>query len=191
VGQAVRETSPAPLQTESTQPVRSAALRFRLGTPTDFAQCEELLPPGFRASRAVRRELSGCWSKLLAEESRTFAIIEDLERAYPAGIEGFGLSVFVSDRFMAEFCGAPQPYLAAIFYERLLAGEDIVLSPEQLARANATTGINVLVLHFGLRNHNLFRCAYDAGPGRRKRIIFLLSQWLPDRCGDQRSFWRT
>ena len=132
-----------------------AALRFRLGAPTDLVHCAELLPPGFRAPGPVQRHLIELWGRLLAGEARTFPIFEDLERAYPASIEGFGLSVFVSDRFLAEFCASPQPYVSALLYERMLAGDDVVLTPEQLVRANATTGINVLSLHFGLRNHDL------------------------------------
>jgi len=137
------------------QLVGSAPLHFRLGAPADLERCAELLPPGFRAPAPVQRDLTRLWARILAGEARAFAVIEDLEMPHPAGIEGFGLSVFVSDAFVDEFCASPQPQLSALFYERLLADEAVVLTPEHVAAANATTGINILVLHFGLRHHDL------------------------------------
>lgn len=134
---------------------RPVALRFRLGTPADFARCVELLPPGFRAEGSIRQRLIDLWGQLLAGEARTFAVIEDLERRREASIAGFGLSVFVSDRFVDEFWASPRPYISALFYERMLAGGDVGLSPEQLTDANASGGINVLGLHFGMSNHDL------------------------------------
>src|SRR6266567_2355319 len=133
----------------------SAAFRFRLGAAADLPHCVELLPAGFRADSLIRRRIIDLWTRLLASEARTFTVIEDLEQVHPASIEGFGLSVFATDRFVDEFCASPRPYLAAIVYERLLAGDNVVLTPEELLTTNATSGLNVISMHFGLRNENL------------------------------------
>jgi len=133
----------------------SAALRFRPAVPADLNRCAELLPAGFRASAAVRRRLIAIWQDILASEARTFTIVEDLERPRPMNIEGFGISVFVRESFLQEFWTSPRPYLAAAFYERMLAGDDPMLTGAELADINATTGLNVLVLHFGLSNEDL------------------------------------
>jgi len=132
-----------------------AAFRFRVATPADLPHCVELVPAGFRASTTIRDRLVHLWERLLAAEAMTFAIIEDLQRGHPASIEAFGLSVFVTDRFVEEFCSSPRPYLPAIVYERMLAGENVVLSAQELLKANTTTGINIVVLHAGLRNEDL------------------------------------
>jgi hypothetical protein len=95
------------------------------------------------------------WEGLLSAEARTFAIVEDLEGTHPDNIEAFGLSVFVADRFVEEFVASPRPYLSALIYERVLAGENIVLTAQQLREANASSGINIATLHFGLRNEDL------------------------------------
>jgi DNA-binding CsgD family transcriptional regulator len=134
---------------------RSAALRFRLASRADLPYCVKLLPAGFRASSRVRRHLVDLWGRLLALEARSFTVVEDLERPYPANMEGFRLSVFVTDRFFSQFCASPRPYLSALSYERMLAGEDLVLSAKQLRTANSTTGLNLIVLHLGLRNEDL------------------------------------
>ena len=131
------------------------AFRVRSGTQADLPYCVELLPAGFRVQVAVRERLVDLWAGLLASEARAFAVVEDLERVFPENIEGFGLSVFVNDRFVEEIRAKPRPQVAALLYERLLEGKQVVLTARELAASNATTGINILSLHFGLRNHDL------------------------------------
>lgn len=147
------------LLTRSEAPVQhaaaSAALRFRIARREDLPHCVELLPKGFRASDTVRRQLVHLWGKFLAAEGRTFTVIEDLERPHPESIEAFGLSLFVSDRFFEEFCAAPRPYLPALCYERMLAGDDILLTEEQIRAANSAGGLSIVNLDFGLRNSDL------------------------------------
>jgi hypothetical protein len=143
------------MKTKPADAPRSAAFRFRIGTRADLPHCAKLLPAGFRASSAIRHRLIDLWDQLLTADAKTFTVIEDLEQKHPANIEAFGLSVFVTDRFAEEFCAAPRPHLPAIVYERMLAGDNVVLTPQELLRANTTTGINIAVLHFGLRNEDL------------------------------------
>jgi len=133
----------------------SAALRFRIGTRADLPHCAKLLPAAFRTSPAVREKWVSLWERLLTVEAQTFVVVEDLEKKHPANIEAFGMSAFVTDRFAEEFCASPAPYRPALLYERMLAGEDVVLSAQELLRANTTTGINIVVLHFGMRNEDL------------------------------------
>jgi DNA-binding CsgD family transcriptional regulator len=131
------------------------AFRFRLANPRDLPHCVALLPPGFKLAPSLRRRLPEIWAGLLASEARTFPIIDDLEVDHPANIEGFGLSVFVTDAFAEELIGTPRAYASAVFYERLIAGDKVLLTREELQAAHLTAGINVLGLHFGLRNHDL------------------------------------
>jgi len=134
---------------------RPGAFRFRLPHPRDLPHCVALLPPGCRLADTVRRRLPEIWASLLASEARVFPIIDDIERDHPANIEGFGLSVFVTDAFAEELIGTPLVYAPARFYERLLAGDKVLLTREELHVAHLTAGINSLALHFGLRNHDL------------------------------------
>jgi DNA-binding CsgD family transcriptional regulator len=115
-----------------------------------------MVPHGFRANARIRERLPDLWTRVLAEEAQTFAIVEDLEREYPANIEAFGFAVFVTDSFLEEFCASPRPYLAAVIYERLLDGrDDVLLTPKQLVTANSTSGINIAGLHVGMRTDDL------------------------------------
>jgi hypothetical protein len=129
-------------------------LRFRLATEIDLPTCRELLHPGFQLHAAARRHLVRLWSDM-CRGNAMFSVIEDAARPHPEGIEAFGASVFVTDAFAQEFTDNPTPYVAALVYERLLTGRSPVLSPAQIRAANSSTGLNLVVLHFGLRDHDL------------------------------------
>jgi hypothetical protein len=125
-----------------------------MAVEADLPYCVKLLPDGLRLDPELRKRLPELWTRLLAIEAKSFAIIEDLSRPYSESIEAFGLSVFLTDTFAEQFCANPHPFFPVAFYKRMLAGDDIGLSSKQLADANATDGINVAVLHFGLRDLN-------------------------------------
>lgn len=131
------------------------AFQFRMAAEPDLQYCLTMLPDGLRMDPALRRELPKIWHRLFKGDAKTFAIVEDINRPYPDCIEGFGFSVFVTDAFADEFIAQPRPFFPTIFYKRFLEHEDIVADAEQLADANAAEGINVAVLHFGLRNHDV------------------------------------
>jgi hypothetical protein len=130
-------------------------VRFRLATEHDLPTCRTLLHPGFRASPAVRDQMVRLWTELLAIRPGTFGVIESPARPHPDAIEAFGFSVFVTDRFAEAICGCPRPYLAALIYEDMLGGRSPVLSQGEIRDANASDGLNLAVLHFGLRDPDM------------------------------------
>jgi hypothetical protein len=104
-------------------------------------------------SRRVLDRLPAIW-RVLATFS-TFCVVEEPMKPYPESIQGFGASVFVSDRFVDEFTDARRNYLDAALYERILDGPSPVLSESQVGRANAGEGLNLIALSFGLRDHDI------------------------------------
>jgi DNA-binding CsgD family transcriptional regulator len=130
-------------------------MRFRLATAGDLPICRTLVHPGFRAEPRVDAEIVRLWTSVVDSGSTTFTVIEDPARAHPESIEGFGFSVFVTDTFAARFSAQPEPFLAAVIYNEMLAGRSPVLSAAEIATANATSGLNLVVLHFGLRNPDM------------------------------------
>jgi hypothetical protein len=128
-------------------------MRFRLVEPRDFATCRALLNPALRLSHRTVQQLPAIWRKLAT--IGTFSVVEDPIKPYPACIEGFGASVFVDDRFVDEFLGQERNYLDAALYERIVGGVSPVLPPKQIAEANSGEGLNLVVLSFGLRDHDL------------------------------------
>ena len=135
---------------------RDSAFRFRRGSRADLPRCLELLPAGFKPPAEVQRRLIDLWDQLITTDASTFSVVEDIELTHPSSLVGFGLSVFVTEQFFSDFFNTPKPYVSTIFYQRLMTGDHVVLSPEELRRENSTTGLNVLVLHFGLCNEDVF-----------------------------------
>src|SRR3954469_24403819 len=128
-------------------------MRFRLVEPRDFDTCRSLLNPGLGLSPRILQQLPTIWRKLAT--FGTFAIVEDPLKPYPRRIEGFGASVFVDDAFVDEFLGEERNYLDAALYERIERGSSPVLPPKRIAEANCGDGLNLVVLSFGLRDHDL------------------------------------
>jgi hypothetical protein len=130
-------------------------VRYRLAKPKDLEACRTLLPSGFRSSIRVRERLVDLWRQLLTIDPTSLVIIEDPSRAHPSSIEAFAARAFVTDAFADACRSNPRPYLSALIYEGVLAGQSPVLSTAQICHANSSTGLNQVVLHFGLRNHDL------------------------------------
>jgi DNA-binding CsgD family transcriptional regulator len=137
-------------------------MRFRPVDKKDLATCRALLHPGLGLSRRVIDRIVDIWSDLLP--LATFSIVDDPSRPHPESIQGFGASAFVTDAFAEEFFSRPRNYLDAALYERILDGQSPVLSIPQIARANAADGVNLVVLNFGLRNH-------DIGDAQTQRVL--------------------
>jgi hypothetical protein len=129
-------------------------LHYRLTTADDLPTCREMLHPGLRIGQDARDRLVSLWTELLPR-STTFAVIEDPARPHPDSIEAFGASVFVTDAFAAAFSSGPRPYLSAIIYDEILSGRSPVLTRAQIRESNSSTGLNVAVLHFCLRNPDM------------------------------------
>jgi hypothetical protein len=128
-------------------------MRFRLVEPRDFPTCRTLLNPALHLSRRVLDRLPTLWRALAL--FGTFSIVEDPIKSHPDSIQGFGASVFVTDRFVDEFLAARRRYLDAALYERIVDGPPPVLSEAQVAAANAGEGLNLVVLNYGLRDHDV------------------------------------
>jgi hypothetical protein len=128
-------------------------MRFRLAETRDLSVCRSLLNPALNLGRRTLEKLPSIWRALAV--FGTFSIVEDPIKTYPDSIEGFGASVFVDDGFVDEFMGERRNYLDAAVYERILSGRSPVLSQAELADANAGDGLNIVVLNYGLRSHDL------------------------------------
>jgi DNA-binding CsgD family transcriptional regulator len=130
-------------------------VRYRLATAADLDTCVGFLRHGFRAPPPIIAAIPEIWRELIDMYPGSLSVIEDAERSHPHGIEAFAACVFVTDAFIAAVRGSPRPYLAAQLYEQVLAGASPVLSPPAMRKANSTGGLNLLCLHFALREPDL------------------------------------
>jgi hypothetical protein len=130
-------------------------MRYRFATTADLPTCQALLEPGFRVPPLLRNRLTESWVTLLTTGSGMLSVIEDPEVPHPGGLEAFAALVFVSDAFIDEVRAAPRPYLSAVIYERMQQDRSPVLTPAQIAAANARGTLNLVCLHFALRDRAL------------------------------------
>ncbi|HEU4618245.1 MAG TPA: hypothetical protein VFV10_09395 [Gammaproteobacteria bacterium] len=125
-------------------------MRYRLANVSDLQNCVPLLPKAFRPSARVRARLTELWQRLIEINPANIVVFEDEN-----GLEGCAISAHVGEPFVHEALAKPAPHLAARFYEEMLGGRSPVLTPAELRKANSSGNLHLLVLHFGLRNHDL------------------------------------
>ena len=117
----------------------------------DFPRCLPLLPSGFKAPAYVREALPSIWARLFEARQLLGGVVVDREGNQPDDILAFGMTVFVDPALIDEYLRAPEPYISARVYERVLGGRSPVLPAGAIATANAAGTLNLLILHFGMR----------------------------------------
>jgi DNA-binding CsgD family transcriptional regulator len=127
-------------------------MRYRFATTADLPTCQDLVGPTLPTGPPLLAELPQLWKSLLNESPASLTVIEDPEKRYPESIEAFAACVFVDDAFLTDFLAAPSPYLSAIVYQRVLEGNSPILSASAIRDKNSGSGLNLVCLHFCLRN---------------------------------------
>lgn len=100
-------------------------------------------------SEVLSRELPNLLKMLIEQRIVTAACVE--RRDHSRGtweLDGFGLSAFLADAAVSAYYDEPPPFLDMLLLERCRAGETAAcfLSAEDIARANAGAGLNLLGL---------------------------------------------
>jgi hypothetical protein len=125
-------------------------LMARKGTAQDLANCyalhQSLRLPYAQTSRRILPEM---WRTLLSKGAMQLFLVED--RAKPGGsrIVSFNASVFVTDEFCSQARLTLPPYLGVELTRRYHSRQLPVLNREQVARANAGDGLNVVMCFEG------------------------------------------
>jgi DNA-binding CsgD family transcriptional regulator len=123
-------------------------LEWRAAEPRDFPACAALLRGRAAYDADLVERLPPVWRRLHREQAAIAAVVEEPQEASPVPILGFGLSVFVDDRFMREARAAREPYVTARVIRGELSGASPVLRLPAIRRVNAAEGLNVVILHY-------------------------------------------
>lgn len=126
-------------------------MRFRLAMAGHLPQCRAMLHPGFAFTGYLDDRLPELWARLFENDRAAFVVVEDPAQPWPQSLEGFMASVFVTDAFVKDFRAASGTCLSAAVYERMLAGCFPVLTAAQVRAANSANGLNLALLHLGVR----------------------------------------
>jgi len=118
----------------------------RKGDVQDFTSCLALHESlGLPYAGTTRSILPKMWQALLSSGAMQIFLVEN--RARPAGsrVVSFNAFVYVTDEFCSEARSTPGPYLNVELVRRYCSGRLPVLNREQIARANADSGLNVVM----------------------------------------------
>jgi len=127
----------------------SVLLRARLARRADGLALATGLSRWDPAMLALGVPLGGAIATLIESEQLRGGCVEEAGTAGAWEVSATGASVFISDSVADAYLAEPTPFFAAQLMARVLAGEpDVVLNVREIARGNATTGLNLFVLGF-------------------------------------------
>ena len=124
----------------------------RLYRSSDFSACSGLLGRGLTIPRTLREALPSIWRRLFIAGQVHGGVVIDPNAPGPESIASFAMCVFVDEGFVTNYLGAPSPYPSTLVYERILADRSPILPMKDVAAANSSGTLNLLILHFGLRH---------------------------------------
>jgi DNA-binding CsgD family transcriptional regulator len=122
----------------------------RNGSAQDLAVCyalHELCPLPY--PETSRRALLGILRALLVSGAMKLFLVEDRAKPVCSRVVSFNAIVFVTDKFCSEARSTLPPYVSVQLTRQYLSRQSPVLNREQIARANADSGLNVLMCFEG------------------------------------------
>ena len=128
----------------------------RKGTAEDIAECCALHgsvgAPYTKTSWGILPEM---WRTLLSIGAMQLCLVANRARLVGSRIVSFSAVLFITDEFCVEARSKLPPYLGLKLTRQYLSGELPVLNREQIARANAGAGLNVIVCFEGSAHDGL------------------------------------
>lgn len=125
-------------------------LTYREVEPRDFEACLELMQDREAYSEEALIALPEIWKQWLVTGALNATVLEYREGPSQSRIIQFGMTVFVTDAFMAEARSAETPHITVRLIDQVLAGNSPVLDLTAIRKANSGHGLNLFVLHFEL-----------------------------------------
>jgi len=133
-------------------PARGGAINLmaREGRAKDLRACRALHhSSGIPYNEACWRALPEMWQALLANGAMQLFLVEDRTRPPASRIVSFGATIFATDEFCCAADSTLPPYLGVQIARYYLSCAAPVLQPEDVARANAREGLNVIMCFEG------------------------------------------
>lgn len=124
-------------------------LSYRPTQPSDLEECFPLTRDRFVYDNKSQKELLAFWRHLFQIGACHSAVIEDRDKPKGKRVVGFGLSFFAKDSFMLEAKKELPPFLAPRVLEKWKRKEHVFLTKEEIRRANAGAGVNILIPNYG------------------------------------------
>ena len=165
----------------------------RRGTVEDVAECyalhESLRLP---YSRSARRILPEMWRTLLYKGAMQLTLVTN--RA-AMRIVSFSTILFLTEEFCSEARSKFPPYLGVELAQQYLSGELPGLNREQVARANAGEGLNVMMCFDGWAKDGFSRKQFLAVRQKQGEALHLalrgyrVKEFIAEPIGNEASQW--
>lgn len=126
------------------------ALSFRHGTAKDLSRAHELVVQGSRGmyDDATLKLLPEVWRAWLREKRLELHVFIDDQLPAARRIQGLVTGVIANDAFVGGLLEERYPYVARRVVNHEAHGQSVVLTPDEVAHANANQGINAVGLDF-------------------------------------------
>ncbi len=92
------------------------------------------------------------WAHLLRHRFFFSAVMESVPPILGHRLIGFGSAVIVSSRFAAAEIADPRPEITSRIAAGIQAGQPVLATSTEVARANAGTGVSVVILYNAWRD---------------------------------------
>jgi DNA-binding CsgD family transcriptional regulator len=172
------------------------SLMARKGSAQDLASCyalyQSLRLPYPQTSRRILPEM---WDDLLFNGAMQLFLVEDRARTAGSRVVSFGATVFVTDEVCSEARSMLPPYLAVELTRRYLSHHLPVLNRQQVARANARDGLNVMMCFEGWTKNGFSREQFLAIREKQREAFSLalrgyrIKEFLTESIGKETSQW--
>jgi hypothetical protein len=135
------------------------------------------------------------WHAMLSKGAMKLFLVEDRARPLGSRVVSFNATVFVTDEFCSEARSTLPPYLSFELARRYLSRQLPVLNWEQVARANAGDGLNVIMCFEGLACDGLLPEQVLAVREKQSEALHLalsgyrVKEFLADAVGRETSHW--
>lgn len=171
-------------------------LMTREGRAEDLVACRPLhQSSGLPYDKACWRVLLELWRALLRDGAMQLFLVENRAGLPGSRVVSFCATVFVTDEFCCEAQSTLPPYLGVQVARHYLSHELPVLNREQVARANAVGGLNVMMCFGGWAHEGLSREQILAVREKQSEAFHLahsgyrVKEFLADPIGGEALQW--
>ena len=123
-------------------------LTSRPADPEDFPPFFSACYHDAQADRGLREAVEHEWHLLLRSPASLSLVVEDAERPPESRLVGCCQLAFVTDGFLRLTRDAPEPWINARVARPMPGGSSPLLAADQIARANAATGLSALFIRW-------------------------------------------
>jgi hypothetical protein len=175
---------------------RAINLMARKGRAKDLADCQALHKSlSLSYDEASWRILLEMWRALLSNETMQLLLVEDRSKPLSSRIVSFNAAFFVTDEFCSEARSTLPPYFGLHMARHYSSRELPILNRQQVARANAHDGLNVLMCFEGWERNGLSREQFLAVREKQSEAFRLalsgyhVKEFLAEPIGEEMLQW--